>query len=190
MSQQVLDVDGAPQLLDAVQLQRALTRLAHEIVERHPDGERLVVAGIRTRGIPLAQRLARVVASFAPAPTVGAIDARPYRDDRPRSANHERALSGCDGSDAPRIDEATVVVVDDVLFTGRTVRAALDALMHEGRPAAVEVLALIDRGHRELPMRATYVGKNVPTAADERVCVRLREIDGFDGAWLLRGSTA
>ena len=182
-------LDGSPQLLDAAQVQRAVVRLAHEIAERHPRTDGVVLAGIRTRGVPLAARIAAVLDGIRGLPAVAALDARAYRDDRPRDAGgHRAALVDGDGGPPPRIDAATVIVVDDVLFTGRTLRAALDALMDHGRPAAVEVLTLVDRGHRELPVRATYVGKNVPTAQDDRVCVRLREIDGIDGAWLLRGA--
>jgi pyrimidine operon attenuation protein / uracil phosphoribosyltransferase len=120
------------------------------------------------------------------APDLAALDLQDYRDDRPRPARpRPGALSAVDGTDPPRIDGRVVVLVDDVLFTGRTLRAALDALIDEGRPATVELLVLIDRGHRELPMRATYVGKNVPTAPSERVAVRLREVDGVDGAWMV-----
>jgi pyrimidine operon attenuation protein / uracil phosphoribosyltransferase len=188
VTQQSRPLDGAPQLLDAASLQRTVTRLAHEIAEKHPQLDGVVLAGIRTRGIPLAQRLARTLESFTQAPLVAALDARSHRDDRPRPVDGAvRALSDCDGGPPPPIAGATVIVVDDVIFTGRTLRAAMDALVDEGRPAAVEVLALVDRGHRELPLRATYVGKNVPTSPSDRVCVRLREFDGMDGAWLVRG---
>ncbi|MFN2581181.1 MAG: bifunctional pyr operon transcriptional regulator/uracil phosphoribosyltransferase PyrR [Candidatus Dormibacteria bacterium] len=187
MMQLPAQLEGAPQLLDAAQVQRAITRLSHEIVERHPGLEGVVVAGIPTRGVPLAQRIARTLGSMASSPSVAALDPRGHRDDRPRLTD-VRALQGVDGQPGPPITDALVIVVDDVLFTGRTLRASLDALVDEGRPRAVEVLALVDRGHRELPLRATYVGKNVPTAPDDRVCVRLREVDGFDGAWLLTGA--
>jgi pyrimidine operon attenuation protein/uracil phosphoribosyltransferase len=120
------------------------------------------------------------------APVVLALDPSGHRDDRPRPTVPQPALSDADGGPAPRIDGAVVIVVDDVLYTGRTVRAALDALVDCGRPAVVEVLTLIDRGHRELPLRATYVGKNVPTAPGERVVVRMIETDGVEGAWLRR----
>jgi len=119
---------------------------------------------------------------------VATLDSTGHRDDRPRPTAPHPALCDVDGGPAPQIDGAVVIVVDDVLYTGRTLRAALDALVDCGRPAAVEVLTLIDRGHRELPLRATYVGKNVPTASGDRVFVRLREVDGVDGAWLRRST--
>jgi pyrimidine operon attenuation protein/uracil phosphoribosyltransferase len=183
-------LEDSPQLLDSSALQRATVRMAHEIAERHPGLAGVVLVGVRTRGVPLVRRLAQALVGIGEAaPAIAALDPSGYRDDRPRAQNgHGDALSGLDGSEVPAIDAATVVVVDDVLFTGRTVRASLDALVDCGRPATVEVLAMVDRGHRELPLRATYVGKNVPTAATDRVYVRFREIDGVDGAWLLRGA--
>jgi pyrimidine operon attenuation protein/uracil phosphoribosyltransferase len=179
-------LEGRPRLLDEMAIARAVIRLAHEIAERH-DTEQIVLTGIRTRGVPLAGRVARALAALGqPPPTLAALDLQDYRDDRPRPARpRPGALTAVDGGEAPPIDGRVVVLVDDVLFTGRTVRAALDALIDEGRPATVEMLVLVDRGHRELPMRATYVGKNVPTAPSERVAVRLREVDGVDGAWML-----
>ena len=190
MSQLLEPRASTPQLLDAVQLERLTLRLAHEIIEHHPQLDGVVLVGIRTRGVPLAQRLARTLTDLGlDAPPVAGLDPREYRDDRPRHDNGQRgALTAPDGGPLPRIDGAKIIVVDDVVFTGRTLRAALDALLSEGRPAAVEVLALVDRGHRELPLKATYVGKNVPTAPGDRVSVRLREIDGVDGAWLLQGA--
>lgn len=185
---QLPSLEGHPQLLDAAQLHRAVVRLAHEIAERHPALDACVLAGIRTRGVPLAQRVATALGDFAQTPHVVALDPRAYRDDRPRPLDaRPDALAALDGGAAASITGSTVIVVDDVLFTGRTLRASIDALVDAGRPAAVEVLMLVDRGHRELPLRATYVGKNVPTALGDRVYVRLREIDGVDGAWLLRG---
>jgi pyrimidine operon attenuation protein/uracil phosphoribosyltransferase len=179
-------IEGRPRLLDEMAIARAVIRLAHEIGERHAD-EPVVLAGIRTRGVPLAARVARAIAALGrPAPALAALDLQDYRDDRPRPARpRPGALTALDGTDAPRIAGRIVVLVDDVFYTGRTLRAAMDALIDEGRPAAVELLVLVDRGHRELPMRATYVGKNVPTAPSERVAVRLREVDGIDGAWMI-----
>ena len=185
---QLAPLDGHPQLLDGAQLHRTVLRLAHEVAERHPVLDATVLVGIRTRGVPLALRIASALAGFAQAPAVAALDASAYRDDRPRPLDPSPpAISGLDGAATPAVTGITVIVVDDVLFTGRTVRAALDAVVDAGRPAAVEVLALVDRGHREIPVRANYVGKNVPTSPGDRVCVRMREVDGVDGAWLVRG---
>ncbi len=182
-------LDESPQLLDAGAVQRVTVRLAHEIAERHPALENVVLVGIPTRGVPLARAVANQLVSLGHiAPPVATLDPSGHRDDRPRPAAPYPALLDVDGGAVPQIDGAVVIVVDDVLYTGRTLRAALDALVDCGRPAAVEVLTLIDRGHRELPLRATYVGKNVPTAPGDRVFVRLREVDGVDGAWLRRSA--
>jgi pyrimidine operon attenuation protein/uracil phosphoribosyltransferase len=187
MSELARHLEDSPQLLDAAGLQRVLLRLAHEIAERHRDLDAVVLVGIPTRGVHLALAVARQLAGLGcVAPPVLVLDPSDHRDDRPRPTAPRPALSDLNGGDPPRIDGAVVIVVDDVLFTGRTVRAALDALLACGRPAAVEVLILIDRGHRELPFRATYVGKNVPTAAGDRVMVRVRDVDGVEGAWLRR----
>jgi pyrimidine operon attenuation protein / uracil phosphoribosyltransferase len=184
-------LDDSPQLLDGGAMQRITVRLAHEIAERHPVLGSVVLVGIPTRGVPLARAVAHQLVSLGfAAPPVAALDPSAHRDDRPRPAVPHPTLYDVDGGPAPRIDGSVVIVVDDVLFTGRTIRAALDALVDCGRPAVVEVLALIDRGHRELPLRATYVGKNVPTAPGDRVFVRLRDVDGVDGAWLRRAGPA
>lgn len=183
-------LDGRPRLLDEAGVARAILRLAHELAERH-DGEHLVLAGVRTRGVPLAARAARALLALGqPAPDVGELDLRDYRDDRPRPGALRSSALRTSRDEPLRVDGRAVVVVDDVFFTGRTLRAALDALVGCGRPASVELLVLVDRGHRELPLRATYVGKNVPTAPSERVAVRLRETDGFDGAWIVREGDA
>jgi pyrimidine operon attenuation protein/uracil phosphoribosyltransferase len=185
MNEAMRSLQGRPRLLDEMAMSRTIMRLAHEIADRH-SGEPVVLAGILTRGAPLAARLARgLVALGQPTAELAVLDLSDYRDDRPRPARpRPGALAAGSGADPPRVDARTVILVDDVLYTGRTLRAALDALMDAGRPATVEMLVLVDRGHRELPMRATYVGKNIPTAPSERVAVRLREVDGFDGAWM------
>jgi pyrimidine operon attenuation protein/uracil phosphoribosyltransferase len=176
-------------VLDEASIARALLRLAHEVHEKHGDCSGVLLAGVRTRGVPLAQRVARALRGLGCVEVpVAQLDIDDYRDDRPRPATpRPGALALVNGGSVPVIDGVDVIVVDDVFYTGRTLRAALSALSDAGRPASVDLLVLVDRGHRELPMRATYVGKNVPTAADERVSVRVREIDGLDGAFLVPG---
>jgi pyrimidine operon attenuation protein / uracil phosphoribosyltransferase len=165
-------------VMDADDVRRALTRIAHELVERQAGTGDLVLIGIRSRGVPLARRLAALVEQHEGASVpVGSLDITYYRDDLTRLA-HAPIVKRSDLG--PEIEARTVVLVDDVLFTGRTVRAALDALTDHGRPTAVRLAALIDRGHRELPIRPDFVGKNLPTSTDEVVHVRLTEIDGFD----------
>ena len=163
-------------VFDAADLRRALTRIAHEIVERNHGAADVVLVGMYTRGVALARRLAAAIASFEEAePVVGALDVAFYRDDIGL-----RPVAPVGPTEVPDVTGKVVVLVDDVLFTGRTVRAALDALVDFGRPRGVQLVVLIDRGHRELPIRADYVGKNVPTAANESVQVRLKESDGRD----------
>lgn len=158
---------------------RALTRIAHEILERNKGGGDLVVLGIPTRGVPLAQRLAERLAAVEPGlvaeDLVGSLDVTMYRDDL---AQHPTRTIGATRVPAGGVDGKVVVLVDDVLFSGRTIRAALDAINDLGRPRAVQLAALVDRGHRELPIRADYVGKNLPTSTAERVRVLLAETDG------------
>lgn len=158
-----------------------LLRIAHEILERN-GGVDLALLGIRTTGVPLAERLAATMESIeGRAPDLGSVDVTMYRDDQGRLGT--TAVVG--PTDIPfDINDRTVVLVDDVLFTGRTIRSALDALMDFGRPAAVQLAVLVDRGHRELPIRADYVGTNIPTSIDQTVQVRLAEIDGEDAVYL------
>jgi len=169
------------QLADEKGLDRSLTRLAHEILEKNRGVENLVLVGIRTRGVPLAKRLAQKIKTIEGRDVpVGILDVSLYRDDFKYKQPEVRV------TDIPfSIDEKNIVLVDDVLYTGRTVRSALNALMDYGRPARIQLAVLVDRGHRELPIKADFVGKNVPTSIGEEVRVRVREIDGEDGIWLL-----
>ena len=165
------------QVLDEAALDRALTRIAHEILEKNGGAADLAFVGLRTRGVTLAQRLRAKIAQIDGATLpVGTLDITLYRD-----ALGSRGTPVIRGTDIPfSIKGTTVVLVDDVLFTGRTIRAALDALIDLGRPKAIQLAILIDRGHRELPIRPDYVGKNLPTSRRESVAVRLREHDGED----------
>ena len=176
------------ELMDAGRIARTLSRIAHEIVERHPDMKGLALVGVRSRGVPLARRLARRLAeATGNTPLVGALDITLYRDDFTTIA----AQPITRGTDIPfSIDARTVVLVDDVLFTGRTVRAALDQLIDFGRPARIELAVLVDRGHRELPIRADYAGKTMTTAHEEVVQVLLEEEDGRDAVLLLERGNA
>jgi pyrimidine operon attenuation protein / uracil phosphoribosyltransferase len=163
-------------VFDDADLRRALTRIAHEIVERNHGPDDVVLVGLYTRGVALAHRIAGAIASFEdPAPAVGALDVAFYRDDIGL-----RPVAPLGPTEVPDVADRVAVLVDDVLFTGRTARAALDALLELGRPRAVQLAVLIDRGHRELPIRADYVGKNLPTRVSEDVRVRLAEVDGGD----------
>jgi pyrimidine operon attenuation protein/uracil phosphoribosyltransferase len=160
---------------------RALRRMAHQVVERERGAERLVVLGVPTRGVPLARRLAALISDIeGTAVPVGSLDVTLYRDDYARRGPKPLARTQLPSS----VDGQVVVLVDDVLFTGRTVRAAMDALVDYGRPAAIRLAVLVDRGHRELPVRADFVGKNLPTALGEDVRVRLEETDGEDAVLL------
>ena len=171
--------NAARPVLEAPDIARVLTRIAHEIVERAKGADDVVLLGIPTRGVFLADRLAGKLEEITGRKTpVGSLDITMYRDDlRMRPA---RALARTD-IPGEGIEDRLVVLVDDVLFSGRTIRAALDALGDIGRPRAVQLAVLVDRGHRELPLRADYVGKNVPTSRSENVKVRLAEDDGHDG---------
>jgi pyrimidine operon attenuation protein/uracil phosphoribosyltransferase len=170
-------------LLAADDVRRAVARLAHEIVEHNQGVDSLVLVGLRTRGIPLARRLQDAIESFEGARVpLGELDVTLYRDDV-----HQRAPRALSPTSIPvDISDKTVILVDDVLYTGRTIRAALDALIDLGRPRAIQLVCLIDRGHRELPIRPDYVGKNVPTSRHEKVAVRLEEVDGQDEVVLLQ----
>ncbi|WP_029253444.1 bifunctional pyr operon transcriptional regulator/uracil phosphoribosyltransferase PyrR [Paraoerskovia marina] len=165
-------------VLGEADISRALTRIAHEILERNRGAADVLLLGIPTRGVPLAQRLARRIAEVEPqadpATLVGRLDVTMYRDDL---RNNPTRTIGRTDVPAGGIDGKVVVLVDDVLYSGRTIRAALDAIVDLGRPRAVQLACLVDRGHRELPIRPDFVGKNLPTATDERVLVRLAETD-------------
>lgn len=170
------------QLMDARDIKRALTRIAHEIVEKNKGVAELAIIGIRRRGVPMAERLAALINEFEGAKVpVGFLDITLYRDDLTTLANQPVIHK----TEVPfAVEHKRVVLVDDVLYTGRTVRAALDALIDLGRPEFIQLAVLVDRGHRELPIRADYVGKNVPTSRREVVSVRLQEIDGEEQVML------
>jgi pyrimidine operon attenuation protein / uracil phosphoribosyltransferase len=176
-------------LLDVDALSRTLSRIAHEIIEGNPDLDDVALVGIQTRGVPLAQRLARLIEERSgSAPELGAVDITFYRDDvtvrggeaplAPQPVVRETLL------DFP-LEGRTVVLVDDVLYTGRTIRAAIEALFDYGRPARVQLAVVVDRGHRELPIRPDYVGKNLPTSRGERIQVQLVEVDEVDAVLLV-----
>ncbi len=166
------------QILDADGIRRALTRIAHEILERNAGTQDLVLIGIRRRGVPLAQRIAAKIKEIeGTSVPLGILDINLYRDDLSRLGYHPVLRK----TDVPfSVTDKKVVLVDDVLYTGRTVRAALDAIMDLGRPKLIQLAVLIDRGHRELPIRADFVGKNVPTSRRETISVLLQEVDGID----------
>ena len=177
-----------PVVMDADRIARTLTRIAHEIVERNRGVEGLALVGVRTRGVHLARRLARTLREITgqDVPT-GALDITLYRDDLMRHAVGPQPLVR--KTEIPfSIDDRTILLVDDVLYTGRTTRAALDALIDFGRPLGIQLIVLVDRGHRELPIKADYVGKNLPTSPEESVQVRLQETDNIDEVVLVAGS--
>ncbi len=171
------------QIMNQEDVRRALARMAHEILERNRGTEGMVLVGIYTRGVLLANRLAANIAEFEGSEVpVAALDISLYRDDL-----HDRSRPLVRPTNIPvAIQDQKVVLVDDVLYTGRTIRAAMDALNDFGRPKQVQLAILLDRGHRELPIRADYVGQNIPTATDEQVKVRLKETDGVDEVALVR----
>lgn len=177
------DLKLKKKLVDGDGIRRALTRIAHEIVEKNKGTNNLVVIGIRTRGVPLAKRLAKKINDFEGVEIpVGILDITLYRDDLSMVAQQPIVHK----TEIPfDIDGKNVILVDDVLYTGRTVRSALDALVDLGRPLAIQLAIVVDRGHRELPIRADYVGKNIPTSEEEVVSVNLKEIDGQDSILLM-----
>jgi pyrimidine operon attenuation protein/uracil phosphoribosyltransferase len=179
-------------LLDADALGRTLSRIAHEIIERNPELDRVALVGIQTRGVPLAQRLRRLIAERAGTEVAGGtVDITFYRDDvRARGGEgplHPQPVVRATSLDFP-LEGRTLVLVDDVLYTGRTIRAAIEALFDYGRPSRVQLAVLVDRGHRELPIRPDYVGKNLPTSRGERIQVQLVEVDEVDRVVLVSES--
>lgn len=169
-------------LLDSKSIERTLIRIAHEILEKNKGTEGIVLVGIKRRGVPIAERIAKAIYKIEGVEIpVGSLDITLYRDDL-TIVNEQPVVKGF------KLDidvkDKKIILVDDVLFTGRTVRAALDAIIHEGRPEMIELAVLIDRGHRELPIRADFVGKNIPTSRNELVAVNIKEIDGTDSVQL------
>ena len=173
-------------IMTSEDIKRSLARIAHEIIERNKTTGHLVLVGMRTRGVPLANRLAADMETLEGSKIpVGALDVSLYRDDL-SSIGEQPAVQH---TDIPvDIDDKCVVLVDDVLYTGRSIRAAMDALIDLGRPRSIQLAVLIDRGHRELPIRADYVGKNIPSSRDEEIQVQLMETDGTDGVVIIKNS--
>jgi len=175
-------------VLDAAAIERALRRISHEIVERNPDLGSVILAGIPSRGVEIARRLAAIIESLGGVVVpAGAIDISMHRDD----VGTRRELPRVQASTLPLpLEGKTLIIVDDVFYTGRTARAAMDAISSFGRPSRIQLAALIDRGHRELPIRVDYVGKNIPTAPGEEVRLRLQDVDGEpDAVWLIKEET-
>jgi pyrimidine operon attenuation protein/uracil phosphoribosyltransferase len=170
-------------LMSASEIERTLVRLAHEIVEKSNGGGDLALVGIKRRGVPLAERLGKLIAGIEKRPIdTGVLDIQLYRDDLTTKDEHPVVKDGAIGFD---INGRDVILCDDVLYTGRTIRAALDALFDHGRPRRVQLVALIDRGHRELPIEATYVGRHVPTSSREIIEVKFNEVDGDEQVLLV-----
>ncbi len=168
-------------VMEPDEIERALRRIAHEILERNKGAEDVILVGIHTRGVPLAERLRRIIDEYEKVKVpVGTLDIGLYRDDLDHRPTTELGVTAMPEDPSGR----TVVLVDDVLYTGRTIRAALDAMADLGRPQAIQLAVLTDRGHRQLPIRPDYVGKNLPTSSSERVMVRLQETDGKEGIWI------
>jgi pyrimidine operon attenuation protein/uracil phosphoribosyltransferase len=184
MKQTTQSSSAAVPIMDSAAIQRALRRIAHEIIERNPDLGSIVLAGIPSRGNEIARRIAEFIKSIEKVEVgTGVIDVAMHRDDVGTRAD----LPMVRASRLPLpLEGMTVIIVDDVLYTGRTVRAAMDAISSFGRPAKIQLAALIDRGHRELPIRADYVGKNLPTGANEKVRVRIGSKGEEDGVWLVK----
>ncbi|AOZ72619.1 bifunctional pyr operon transcriptional regulator/uracil phosphoribosyltransferase [Boudabousia tangfeifanii] len=164
-------------------IRRSLKRISYQIIEKNRGAEKVVLMGIHTRGVHLAKRIAQNLAEQGENVPAGALDISGFRDDRDQADRSHGTTTLPEGG----IDDCKVVLVDDVLYTGRTVRAALDALSVLGRPSAVQLAVLVDRGHRELPIRADFVGKNLPTARSETVAIKLEEIDSTDGVFIIGG---
>ena len=171
------------QIMSADDIRRALARISHEILERNRGSQEMVLVGVHTRGVHLARRLAENILQFEGSQVpLAELDISLYRDDLQDRTRHPVKTTSLPVD----IRDKRVVLVDDVLYTGRTIRAAMDALIDFGRPRQVQLAILLDRGHRELPIRADYVGKNIPTSQEERVMVRLSEVDGVDGVSIAR----
>jgi len=182
-----MKVSEKSQIMDATAIQRALTRVAHEIIEKNKGTADLVLIGLRSRGVDLARRLSQRLKEIDGAHVpVGALDITLYRDDLGRTGRHPTVRKT---EITFSIENKKVILVDDVLYTGRTTRAAMDGLMDLGRPRVIQLAVLVDRGHRELPIRADYVGKNVPTAKTEQVQVMLQEEDGVDRVVIMESTT-
>jgi pyrimidine operon attenuation protein/uracil phosphoribosyltransferase len=185
MNQKKQNSSSAVPIMDGEAIRRALRRIAHEIIERNPQLEKILLAGIPSRGVEIARRIAAVIHEIEKVDIeTGVIDVAMHRDD----VGTRRELPVVRASNLPvPLEDRTVIIVDDVLYTGRTVRAAMDAISSFGRPARIQLAVLIDRGHRELPIRPDYIGKNLPTATREQIQVRLQESDNEpDAAWLER----
>ncbi|HCL4547423.1 bifunctional pyr operon transcriptional regulator/uracil phosphoribosyltransferase PyrR [Clostridium botulinum] len=166
------------EILDEKGIKRSLTRIAHEIIEKNKGVEDIILVGIKRRGYPLAKRIAKAIADIEDVKVpVGSVDITLYRDDLTKE-NEQPVIKSLDLEH--HINDKKIILVDDVVFTGRTVRAAMDATIHHGRPSGIQLAVLVDRGHRELPIRPDFVGKNIPTSRTEVVSVHLKELDGQD----------
>ena len=176
-------MDIKANIIDSIGLERTITRLAHEIIEHNKGSENVVLIGMRTRGEFLAKRIQEKISSIdGKMPDLGILDTTLYRDDfRTRLKQPEVSVSDI----AFDLTDKNVILIDDVLYTGRTVRSALDAIMDIGRPSTIQFCVLVDRGHKEMPISADYVGKNIPTSINEEVKVKMKEIDGEDGVYLI-----